>query len=157
MLKNKYPVGRKLCSKAEINKHDFNLVKINDGGKSIDEYKYKIVVEELIVQKEKLKKTETKIDGEIDGVKIRNLERWLKHECNLIISQMLRFLYNQNKEITFDEFKEGIDYIGSDKQFKSNIFNAASLRSQYGFLWSSKKNNKITLNENIRKYLDENF
>jgi hypothetical protein len=152
MLKNKYPVGRKLCAKAQISKHDFNLVKTDDGGKSIDEYKYKIVEEELKTQKEKLKKTETKIDGEIDGVKIRNLDRWMKEDCKLLVSQMLKFLYKQDKEITFDEFKEGIDYRGSDKQFKSNIDNASSIKSYYGFLWKHSKR-IITPNQNIKKYL----
>ena len=153
MNKKKFPVGRKLCTKAEINRGDFNLVNNDDGGKNIEEYKYKIDVIELNEQKTKLKKTETKVDGEIDGVKIQNLKRWMRDDCSLLISRMLKFLYKENKQITFEDFKQGIDYRGSDKQFKNNVQNGRGVKVQYGFVWSCKRE-EIILNKNIRDYLN---
>ena len=47
MNKQKYPVGRKLCTKTEIYKNDFNLVNSDDGGKDLKEYKYKIIRQDL--------------------------------------------------------------------------------------------------------------
>ena len=155
MNKRKFPVGRKLCSKAEINKRDYNLVNNDDGGKNIEEYKYKIDVYEINEQIGRLRKTETKVDGEIDGVKIQNLKRWMKNDCNLLISKIIKFIYLNNKQLTIEEVILGIDYKSSEKQFRSNIRNGLSLKSQYGFIWNFK-NQKLTLNTNIRNYLDNN-
>ena len=158
MNKNKFPIGRKLCSKSGIGKHDFNLVKTEDGGKSIDEYKFKVLVEELVVQRENLIKTETKIDGEVDGVKINNLQRWIKPDCKLLVSKMLKFLYTENKDLTFDKFKEGIDYRGNDKQLSNNINGGRGVKSQYGKLWNfSNATNIISINKNIYTYIQIYF
>jgi hypothetical protein len=154
MNKKKFPIGRKLCAKAEIIKSDFNLVNNDDGGKNIEEYKYRIDIIEINEQIGKLKKTETKIDGEIDGVKIQNLHRWIKDDCNLLVAKMLKFLFKQNEEITVEDFKEGIDYRGTEKQFISNIRNGLSVKTHYGFVWKFK-NQKIILNKNITEYLNK--
>ena len=153
MNKKKFPVGRKLCAKAYINRRDFNLVNNDDGGKNIEEYKYKVDVNEINEQKSKLRKTETKIDGEIDGVKIKNLQRWMNSECDLLISKILKFLYLNDRQLSIDEVILGIDYRSSEKQFRSNIRNGLSLKSQYGFVWNFK-NQKLSLNKNIRQYLN---
>jgi len=154
MNKKKFPVGRKLCSKAEIVKSDFNLVNKDDGGKNIEEYKYKIDINEINEKIGKLKKTDTKIDGEIDGVKIQNLKRWMKDDCNLLISKIIKFIYLNGKQLTIEEVISGIDYKSSEKQFRSNIRNGLSLKSQYGFIWIFK-NQKLSLNKNIREYINK--
>jgi hypothetical protein len=66
---------------------------------------------------------------------------------------MIRYLYNRNEEISLVEFKEGIDYEGTDEEFKHNIWGGRSNKSQYGKLWSNL-NNTTKINENIKKYID---
>ena len=45
MLKTKMPVGRDLTNKVKVLKRDFNQVSKDDGGESVDSYKYKLVEE----------------------------------------------------------------------------------------------------------------
>lgn len=45
MNNKKYPTGRKLVSKVDVKKKDFNLVKTDDGGKKLEEYNYNLVKE----------------------------------------------------------------------------------------------------------------
>lgn len=91
-------------------------------------------------------------NGLIDGVKVENLHRWYQKECKLVVGIMLKFLYLQNKEITVEEFREGIDYRGSNEKFMSNIFNGGSIKGQYGMLWNKNKDN-IMINPKIKNYL----
>lgn len=91
-------------------------------------------------------------NGTIDGVKIENLHRWYQKDCKLLVSVMLKFLYAQNKAITIEEFRESIDYRGSNEKFMSNIFNGGSIKGQYGMLWNKNKDN-IMINPKIKNYL----
>ena len=47
MLKKKMPVGRNLTNKVNVLKRDFNQVSKDDGGESLDSYKYKFVEEQV--------------------------------------------------------------------------------------------------------------
>ncbi len=94
-------------------------------------------------------------EGRIDGVKLTSLRKWVNDES--VVGKMIRYLYDQDKEINAEEFKEGIEYKESMKNLKSNIDNGSSLKAKYGKLWSAlKDDNEILLNKNIRKYLDDN-
>lgn len=91
--------------------------------------------------------------GEIvDGVNVEALKHYFKSK-NLIIGKMIRFLYEQNKKVSFDEFKSGIGYTKSDKQFMSNIKNGLCANSCYGKLWICVSGT-CELNEYIRNALD---
>jgi len=45
MLKTKLPEKRDLTNKVKVNKRDFNLVSKNDGGESLESYKFELVEE----------------------------------------------------------------------------------------------------------------
>lgn len=87
----------------------------------------------------------------IDGVNLKKLKKWVNDDT--LIGKMIRFLYDQEKEINIEEFKNGLEYEGNDEQFKNNIDNGDSNASKYGKLWITKSN-KITINENIKKYIE---
>lgn len=110
--------------------------------------------EEIEKHFEKEEEVKDNIDenGLIDGVKVENLHRWYQKECKLVVSIMLKFLYSQNKEITVEEFREGIDYKGSNEKFISNICNGRGISCKYGMLWKVEKDN-IIINSKIKNYL----
>jgi len=56
--------------------------------------------------------------------------------------------------MSIEELKEGVEYTESYKSFKSNVENGCSLKAQYGKSWNVK-NNQISLNKNIRQYIDK--
>jgi hypothetical protein len=70
----------------------------------------------------------------IDGVSPTALKQYYKSK-NLLIGKMIRYLYQINRPVTFQEFKNGIGYEKSDKQFQNNIHNARSVTGQYGKIW----------------------
>jgi hypothetical protein len=72
---------------------------------------------------------------------------------NSLVGRMIRYLYDQSEEISTEQFKNGIEYNGTDDDFKNNIFNGCSVKSQYGKLWI-KKNNMVKLNDKIRNHLN---
>ena len=93
-------------------------------------------------------------DDEIDGVNKVTLKKWLRPTTNTTVGKMVRFI-NINNEITFDEFKQGIHYEGSDNEFKINIINANNIGTQYGKVWITSDNYKIIrINPNIQAYID---
>ena len=70
-----------------------------------------------------------------------------------LVGRMIRFLYDQNEEISTEQFKNGIEYNGTDEEFRSNIRGGHAVKSQYGKLWI-QKNNMIKLNDKIRNHLN---
>lgn len=88
---------------------------------------------------------------EIDGVNLIKLNKWINDET--LVGKMVNCLYEYEESITFEEFKKGIEYEESDKDFRDNIKNGGSLKAKYGKLWNVKNNN-ISLNNNIREYID---
>jgi len=91
-------------------------------------------------------------EGKIDGVDIAKLKAWMTSKT--LIGKMVRFLYEANKQVSFDEFKTGIEYIKSDDEFDSNIRNAYCINSKYGFIWITTKNNKfISMNPKIKEFI----
>ena len=99
------------------------------------------------------KKTEKVEEDVIDGVNLIKLRRWVEKDCDLLVAKMIKFLYKQKKEISFEDLRDGIDYRGSDEQLKSNIRGGA--KGQYGFLWSNKSYKFISINPNIKNFLDK--
>ena len=92
-------------------------------------------------------------DGEIiDGVNLKKLRIWYRGKTTLV-GKMIRFLYTKNKEITFEEFKEGVGYTGSAEQFMSNLKNGGSLKSLHGKIWNFTEN-RIILNNKIKQILN---
>ena len=136
--------------------------KSRDGfGEIFREFKLKRVLKGLLDRpqlklKPQFRKGETTIEsGSIDGV---NLEK-LRKICNgnLIVSKMVRYLMDQNEPINFQQFKEGIEYEQSNKQFKSHLDNGSGKGSQYGKLLDIKNNyQEIIMNPNIRQYISNN-
>ena len=63
MLKKKMPVGRNLTNKIKVSKRDFNQVSNDDGGESLESYKYK-VVKEHVETEQVVKVVHSNLDGE---------------------------------------------------------------------------------------------
>jgi hypothetical protein len=87
----------------------------------------------------------------IDGVNLKKLRNWIDGET--LVGRMINYLYEYEEKMSMEELKEGVKYEDSDKKFKSNIENGCSLKAHHGKLWNYK-NNQITLNKNIREYID---
>lgn len=87
----------------------------------------------------------------IDGVDLMKLNKWINDET--LVGRMINYLYEYDEPITFEEFKEAIKYKKSDQEFQTNIDSGRSLKARYGKLWIFR-NNRISLNKNIRAYID---
>ena len=93
------------------------------------------------------------VEGEIDGVNLKKLRVWLND--NGLIGKMIRYLFDQESDITYSEFKEGVEYNGGN--FTSDILHGVSTNAQNGKLWTSRNNHqKIKINENIKNYIKNN-
>lgn len=88
----------------------------------------------------------------IDGVIVEDLIRYFKSD-KLLVGKMIRFLYQMDKPVTFEEFKAGIMYDKSDKQFQNNIDNGRGVDCVYGKFWCNE-NSMVQINPNIKTYLD---
>jgi hypothetical protein len=86
----------------------------------------------------------------IDGVNLTKLRKWING--NTLVGKMIRYLYQQDTEISFNEFKQGIDYEKSDKEFESLL--RGGNNGQYGKVWTAVRYNNIKLNPKIREYVD---
>jgi hypothetical protein len=91
-------------------------------------------------------------ENEIDGVKLVSLHKWINGDT--LVGKMVRYLYDNEEIMSFREFKDGISYEKSDEEFLSNIKNGKGEKCRFGKLWDHK-NDKIKLNNNIRKYIYE--
>lgn len=89
-------------------------------------------------------------DGRIDGVKLKDLRRWLDQDN--WVGKMIRFLY-ENESVNFIEFKNGIGYEGSENEFNNTISNGRGKNTVYGKLWSYK-NRVVQINQKIKNYID---
>jgi hypothetical protein len=95
----------------------------------------------------------TSDDEQIDGVNLAKLRKWINSDT--LVGKMINFLYSCEESIAFNEFKNGIEYVNSIKEFASNIRSGSSLNSRYGRLWEyNSSKDIIVLNSNIRKYMD---
>lgn len=88
----------------------------------------------------------------IDGVSTARLCNWLSSSNKMLVARMVQYLYTQEEVISFDMFMQGIDYEGSDKDFRSNVDSGRSVRCNYGKLWCVRRDTVI-LNPNIRYYI----
>jgi hypothetical protein len=98
----------------------------------------------------KIRKNKDPNEELIDGVSPTELIRYFNSKT-LLIGKMIRYLYTVDKPITFDEFKNGIGYTGSDDRFESNLKNGCGKNAVYGKIWNYV-DNIIEINKNI-KYL----
>ena len=90
----------------------------------------------------------------IDGVNLKKLRNWI--DSNLLVGKMINYLYEYEEKMSIDELKEGVEYEGGDKSFINNIHGGRGFKAQYGHLWIHK-DNQISLNKNIRKYIDNMY
>lgn len=90
-------------------------------------------------------------ETEIDGVDLKKLRNWIDGET--LVGKMINYLFEYGS-MSSEELKEGVEYYESDDKFLSNIKSGKGLKCQYGKLWTHR-NNQITLNKNIRKYIDK--
>ena len=88
----------------------------------------------------------------VDGVSTVRLCNWMSDTNTMLVARMVRYLYTCEEVISLEEFMEGINYSGSEKDFRSNIDSGRSVRCNYGKLWCVRKNT-IILNHNIRLYI----
>ena len=147
MNKKKVPTSRKLTSKVKTCKSDFNIVIKEDGGHSLDNYKYKNFIEEVksTEPKEELEKEE------FDRL-ITMFAKWSKSE-----SKISRFMQNLNPEKKYSEVeiknvcKEyGITDISHLTIFKRNVSNG------YGKILQ-KKNNIYRLHPSLIQEFNKYF
>ena len=108
-------------------------------------------MEKKIIESEDEETEDEDEETEIDGVDINKLKNWIDGET--LVGKMINYLYEYGL-MSSKELKEGIEYERSDKEFKDNIKNGGSCKSQYGKLWTHK-NDQISLNKNIRRYIDK--
>jgi hypothetical protein len=101
------------------------------------------------------KEIEEEIKGEIDKVKLKSLNKWLKAN-DLLVSRMIKFLYECKEEISYKKFKNGINYDGTDEDFQSNL--RSGNKGDKGYLWKYKTEQykiiNIKMNPKIREYID---
>ena len=96
--------------------------------------------------------SESESEGEIDGVDLKKLNKWFND--NSLVGKMVNYLYGQETSITFEEFKNGIEYEKSDEEFLSNVKNGKGVKCRFGNLWDHKID-IVKLNQNIRNYIDK--
>jgi hypothetical protein len=93
-----------------------------------------------------------KTSDTIDGVKLSLIPKWIAEDT--IIGKMFRFIYSCEGVITWQEFKSGVGYTGSDEQFMSLLRNGAS---KIGKIWRTLENHsEIYMNPHIRAYVSDN-
>jgi hypothetical protein len=121
--------------------------------KQIEKIRSQLPKKKPVVIESEEEESESEYDEEIiiDGVNLKKLRKMINNDKS-IPGQIVNYLYEYDEMMSIDELKEGIDYTGSDKEFRNNIKNGGSDKSQYGRLWITK-NNQISLNKNIRKYI----
>jgi hypothetical protein len=88
--------------------------------------------------------------NEIDGVDLKKLNKWLND--NSLVGKMVKYLYDCETAISLEEFKNGIEYIGTDSKFINNVDNGRGNSCAHGKLWLNS-NNTVILNEKIRNYI----
>lgn len=99
------------------------------------------------------------VEEVVDGVAINKLIKYMSDD-NMLVSKMIRCLYESTKDgafITFDALKEGISYEKSMKELTANIFSGRSIKSQYGKLWHVKGKTNIQVHTKIIKYIDKYY
>lgn len=87
----------------------------------------------------------------IDGVSMASLKHYYKSK-NLLIGKMIRYLYECEGRISFDEFKNGIGYTKTDKQFQNNLDGGRGIHCKYGKLWTCE-DGMIAMNQSIKDAL----
>ena len=93
------------------------------------------------------------VHGEIDGVDLAKLNKWINDDS--LVGKMVRYLYDQNEEITIEEFKYGVGYTETIKEFTHNVDSGRGVNCACGKLWTSSNNNQcIKLNVKIKNYMD---
>jgi hypothetical protein len=92
-------------------------------------------------------------EGFIDGVNVKKLRNWLNDDS--LVGKIIRYLFDQESEITDTQIKEEIEYNGTLEEFKSNLRSGSSQKSKYGKLWLNT-NNKVIMNEKIKNYIKDN-
>ncbi len=89
----------------------------------------------------------------IDGVELKKLRNWING--GTLVGKMINYLY-EHGIVSSEQLKEGVQYEKSQKEFLHNIDNSRGIKCQLGKLWDYK-NNKVSLNKNIKKYLDKYY
>ena len=82
MLKTKMPVGRDLTNKVKVLKRDYKLVSKDDGGESVDSYKYKLVEEHVakVPKVVKVDKVPPKVDKHVATPVVESVAKELPEE-----------------------------------------------------------------------------
>lgn len=148
MNKEKYPVGRKLTSKADIKKSEFNLVKGNDGGKKLDEYTYK--------EKDDIEEEEYESDIESDCETNYESE---EEDCRLVIKSKLA---NVSKGYYERIIKELLKYKGkwiTKSKCLKNITTSekeASIINNTSWIWHSNNSKYKNVDENCKGLIFKN-
>jgi len=88
----------------------------------------------------------------IEGVSPTALAHYFKSK-KLLIGKMIRYLYNANKPVSFEEFKHGVEYTKSNGQFMNNINNGRGQQCLYGKLWNYT-NGQLALTTNVRNIIN---
>ena len=106
---------------------------------------------EAMMMEERSKKKLEKGGEIVDGVCIKDLQRYVKTK-KMLLGRMIRFLDAQEGPVTIGEFKEAIGYEKSMKQFINNVDNGRGVNTQYGKLWTCV-DGMVEINANIKKFL----
>jgi hypothetical protein len=134
-----------LYEKAEIYQNGDKII-LKD---LIDNYDWKRMKKEVSDELESYGIIQTDV---IDGVKIKNLIKFIQPNNTTIIGKMIKVLYKYGR-LEFNQFKKLVDYSGTDEQFRNNIDNARGIKCQYGKLWNFEKD-IISINKRLQKYFE---
>ena len=128
MLNKKMPVGRNLTNKVKVLKREFNLVAKNDGGASLEAYKYELVEVEKPAKKTKTcgegagveeskGEEETKEDVETEGLKLVK-KAYLKMSGK-VYKIIKAFIDTDYTSLSINELKQvcdgGFSYVNYDR------------------------------------------
>ena len=160
MLVQKMPVGKRaLTNKVKVNKRDFNLVSKNDGGESLESYKFELVEEHVakVPKVAKVDKVPPKVDKHVATPVVESVAKELpEDEFNRLTTQMFpkwakadtkiaRFMQNLDprKVYTEKEIKKLCDDVGFSKSnsLEPLTKNQSGISQGFGMILKKINNN----------------
>ncbi len=92
-------------------------------------------------------------DGVIDGVKIKNLIKYMAEDNQTVVAKIVKALYQEQKPVLVETLINMISYTEGDTMFESNIKSGLGKRTKFGKLWDYK-DGFVSINPNITKVID---
>lgn len=86
--------------------------------------------------------------------KLIKIKKWF-YSKTMVIGKMMRFLYATHEPVCLEDFKNGIQYMKSDDEFKSCLRGGSCVSGNYGKMWTYTSNyQNILLTDSSRIIID---